>query len=153
MPCTVFMRLGRVSGLDVLVPDMGEDHATLVESVRAGALLKCEITQPRRPKRHKLYWATLRNVVASTALGDTFPTTTHLHKSLLLTLGYHSTVHNLVTGEVFLVPDSTSWARMDETTFSEYLGRAFATLADATGIDPLTLTRGTADATNGGMEA
>ena len=42
---------------------------------------------------------------------------------------------------------------MDETTFSEYLDRAFATLADATGIDPLTLTRGTADATNGGMEA
>lgn len=141
MASTVFMRRDRVAGHDVLIPDMAEDLATLVETVPGKALLKCEITQPRRPKRHRLYWSVLANVIASTRLGSVFPTTNHLHKSLLLTLGYHTAAHNLVTGEVFLVPDSTNWANMDETKFAEYLNAALAALSDATGVDPLTLTR------------
>lgn len=141
MAATVFMRRERIAGKDVLVPDLGEDHAALVETVPTGALLKCEITQPRRPRRHRLYWVTLQNVVRNTAIGKTYPTADHLHKGLLLSLGYCEQVHNLVTGEVFHVPSSTQWSKMDETTFSEYFNAALAALADATGVDPLTLTR------------
>lgn len=120
----------------VLVPVAGTD-AEVVAGLSRHAR-RATLTMPRNGRRHRLYWATLSNVIRNTRLGDRYARAEHLHKALLLGTGHCAEMHTL-DGEVLRVPDSTSYSKMGEDEFGEYFEKAMALLAQELGCDPIDL--------------
>lgn len=98
------------------------------------------LTAKRSLPRHRKYWAVLADVHAATGgINGTFPTREHLHKGLLLSLGYVTPL--AVPGQMVpaYIVDSTSFRAMGENEFAPYFEAALAKLAEWTGVDPLAL--------------
>lgn len=96
--------------------------------------LKISVTYPRNRKRDGMYWATLRDVVEAT--GDRWPTSGHLHKDVLMCLGYTTTYVSL-SGEVRIEANSTAHDRMKDDEFAAYVTKAMAFLTEKLGFDVL----------------
>ena len=108
--------------------------AQMAEEYGEGQLFNVTAVSNRSEPHHKLYWATLGNVVKATGR---WATSSHLHDDLKMLCGYYRTVVNQATGGVYYVPDSIAYKKMDQQQFREYFDQAMAKLADAIGYDPL----------------
>lgn len=113
--------------------------AERLDDLQAGVDIEVTIKQRRSSPQHRLYWATLANVVAATGK---WPSAASLHKLLKMELGVTQIMLRL-NGEPVVVPDSTAFARMDQAEFQRYFNAAMALLAEATGVDPLAIEKET----------
>jgi hypothetical protein len=105
-----------------------------IEKLPNDQLFDISVASKRSDPHHKLYWVTLGNVVKATGL---WATSAHLHDDLKMTTGYYRTAINPFTGELYYVPDSIAYKRMDQREFAEYFERTMAYLAEKLGFDPL----------------
>ena len=108
--------------------------AEMAEEYGNGQLFDVVAVSNRSDPHHKLYWATLGNVVKSTGK---WATSKHLHDDLKMLCGYYRTVVNQATGGVYYVPDSAAYKSMDQQQFRQFFDAAMAKLAEAIGYDPL----------------
>ena len=83
-----------------------------------GKGLTCKVTQPRSINQHRWYWVSLSEVVKATGCA---PTAEHLHQALKLSLGYTMPVFDAKGEIVSHIPDSTSFSKMDQHQFSQYV--------------------------------
>lgn len=102
-----------------LVPETGYD-AELMDQLPVGVGLRCKITQNRSNPHHRWYWKMLSIVAENT---EQFPTAEGLHFFLKIRTGFvdHIKLHS---GEIVLIPESTSFASMDQTRFKQYVDAA-----------------------------
>lgn len=108
--------------------------AALMEEYSEGQLFDIIAVAHRSNPHHALYWATLQKVINST---DRWASKDHLHSDLKMLCGYYRTVINGLTGELYYVPDSIAFSKMDQKEFSIFFDKAMEKLTQAIGYDPL----------------
>lgn len=111
-----------------------EYDAQEIEDTPIDQLFDLVPVSKRSDPHHKLYWATLGNVVKQTGL---WPSSAHLHDDLKMLCGYYRTVVNKANGGLYYIPDSTAYRKMDQAEFSQYFEQAMAKLSETVGYDPL----------------
>jgi hypothetical protein len=111
-----------------------EYDALAMESHSEGQLYDIAPVAERSNPHHKLYWATLGNVVKAT---NGWATSAHLHDDLKILCGHYRSVVNQANGGVYYVADSIAYAKMNQDQFKEYFDQAMAKLAETIGYDPL----------------
>lgn len=114
-----------------LVPAGGYD-AERLDGYPEGTEFDLIARTRRSLPQQRTYWAALHRIVEAT---DRWPDAEHLHDALRRSLGYIHVRHDL-TGEPYLALDSTAFDSMTADEFSAYMQRAFARLAEITGINP-----------------
>lgn len=102
-----------------LSPASAYDQERL-DQYRIGASLEVVVRQDRSLPHHRLYWAILSEVVKNE---ETFYSSTQLHETLKIELGYNKPLVRL-DGSIQFVPDSTAFEKMDEAEFKPYFDRA-----------------------------
>lgn len=102
----------------------------LAEKFRRDVPLKAKISEKRALPRARLYWAVLQAVVDATGK---WPNAEALHWSLKCYTGFIEEIASL-NGEVLIRPKSTSFAKMGEQDFREYMDTAL--LAITTEVTP-----------------
>ncbi len=101
------------------------------QTTRVEIVLRRKRSRPHNAK----YWALLHEVVKAS---EKYPTAEHLHRALLMALGYTSELI-MLDGKVVVVPDSTAFSKMAQGTFDEYWTKVVALLATLLDTDPMTL--------------
>jgi len=105
----------------------------ILRRLKQGEWLRVEVTKPRNVRHHRKFFALL-NLVWS-ASGQ-WASVDDLLIELKVRLGLTKDVVIHKTGEVVKVPNSISFASMDQTTFDDFYERALRELcAMAGGID------------------
>lgn len=89
-----------------------------------------QIRRPRNIKHHRLYWATLNEVVAAT---DEWVSADMLHRWVKYKLGYFEPM--VVGSRTIISWKSTDFASMDAGEFRKFYDLALSAIADSTGID------------------
>ena len=115
-----------------LIP-LSEYDAIEIETHPIGQLYDVVPRSQRSPQHHKFYWAILGKVVRETNL---WPSASHLHDDLKMLCGHYRTVINKMSGNLYYIPDSTAFHKMDQNEFADYFELAMAKLAEAIGYDP-----------------
>ena len=110
--------------------------AERLEDYAQNTVFEVKPTKSRSNAHHNKYWAILRRVVKATGK---WPTEYHLHDELKLACGYVTSYFSALDGSFIRLPDSISFAEMNQTEFNKYFEAAMAKLAEGTGIDPLEL--------------
>jgi len=115
----------------ILIPMHDEDSEKL-NNVKNGALMLAEITQPRNPRFHKLFFAMLNFVYqywepVSAKIGDIEAEKNfeRFRKDLLVLAGFRTAVVN-IKGEARYEAKSISFGSMDDTEFHEVYRQVFA---------------------------
>lgn len=116
-----------------LVPVSGFDMEQLINHPLGSEFKLVRLTKRSLPQ-HRTYWKALSIVAAN---DERWATAEHLHQSLKMACGLVTETFNITTGEVVLVPDSTSFEAMDQEEFQIFFDRAMASLSAAIGWDPL----------------
>lgn len=121
-----------------LVPVSAFDAELLAQQTDR-AQFELKPMKARSLPQSRLYWQMLTNVVASTRLGDTYPTAHKLHDALMRDLGFVTVDYDLATGRPYVTRDSSAFDAMGADAFRDYMDRAVARLAEIIGCDPLAL--------------
>jgi len=108
-----------------LRPHSSFDNETLHDRLRRGESVLVHFKQARYLPRHRLYWATIREVVKNT---DLFATEKSLHQTLLLACGVVDPLID-VEGHINMIPSSTSFDEMDEADFQKYFDQAMVVIS------------------------
>lgn len=108
-----------------------------VEAAREGQLYDLVPVSDRSDPHHKLYWATLGEVVKATGA---WASSAHLHDDLKMLCGYYRTVVNTASGALYYIPDSIAYQKMNQQEFAAYFDQAMAKLSQTIGYDPLQMT-------------
>ena len=90
----------------------------------------------RSNPQNGLYWATLHNVCEATGRWERPEA---LHMALKVQLGYVEPLMGLDGKIKGMVPDSTSFSAMSHADFKVFFDRAMAALAEAIGVDPMSM--------------
>ena len=117
----------------VLYPVTRYDAET-IEEMPNDQLFDLKPTSKRSEQHHKKYFAVLNDVVKTT---DKWPTSQHLHDDLKMLCGYYRTVVNKHNNQVYYIPDSIAFTKMDQQEFSKFFDQAMGKLSEAIGYDPL----------------
>jgi hypothetical protein len=128
--------LVRVEGSH-LVPDDPWSEET-IRALPKNVALKVEIKADRVPETMKLYWAGLGHLLKTTFSAEDqamWPTTTHLHRSIMEKLGYVERFYRL-DGTYRLEVESIAMNKMSETTFRELFERVKMAVQEVWGVDP-----------------
>jgi len=91
----------------------------------------------RSNPQNALYWRTLAAACRATCRWERPEV---LHMALKVQLGYLEPLMGLDGKMKGMVPDSTSFANMNHADFRVVFDKAMAALAEALGVDPLTIT-------------
>ena len=111
-------------------------EAEVLDNYQNGAELVVIMHQPRSLPLHKKYWAVLRDVVENCGLP--FSEAKDLSNAIKIKLGMID-VGKTFSGQRFLSVGSISFDAMDEAEFRRFYDKAMMVLAEATGIDPESL--------------
>ncbi len=114
---------------NVLKPASRFDAAQL-SRFRRDVALQADIRERRRLPRQRLYWAVLQAVCDAKGL---WPNVEALHHAIKLHTGFIEEITSL-NGEILIRPRSTSFARMDESEFRQFMDAAM--LAITTEVVP-----------------
>ena len=98
-----------------------------ISDIPSGRRLKAVLTEPRRAKPHRLYWAMLKIVSENTdhpALTDR----DRLHDLVKIKCGHVHLVKS--RGEIIQLPGSIAFDKMDDAAFRAFLDQALAFLCD-----------------------
>jgi hypothetical protein len=122
-----------VQGLKVV-----DDHGRgILQKVKVGEVVQCEINKPRNLAHHRKFWALLNTVWK--AAGD-WSSPYGVLIELKVRLGLVQEVLIRESGEIVHVPKSISFAQMDQTEFDTFYERALMELCKmAGGIEPAEL--------------
>jgi len=90
----------------------------------------------RSNPQNSRYWLTLAKVVEATGRWERPEV---LHTALKVQLGYMEPIFGLDGKVKGMAPDSTSFAAMPHDQFRVFFDKAMAALAEAIGVDPLSL--------------
>lgn len=102
-----------------LVPDMEQDEER-VGKIKVGEIVQAEITRPRNIQFHRKFFVLL-NIVFDNQ--DIYDTRKALRTEIILKAGYY-VEHVTTKGELIYIPDSLSFAKMDEIIFNEFYQKA-----------------------------
>ena len=91
--------------------------AEVLQGVKVGALVFVDVTRPRNPSHHRLYWALCAHIAEAI---DATPE--NVSDVIKLRTG-HCTIVETKQGQVTL-PRSNSFAKMDQAEFSAFFERA-----------------------------
>lgn len=108
-----------------LKPAFDSDHDKL-KKIKAGAIVECEIKQPRNILFHRKFFA-LINLVYSNQ--EVYNNLDHLRKDLTVVAGYYDVRYNFEGVEIY-EPKSISFASMDEAEFNDYYSAIIHTICN-----------------------
>lgn len=114
--------------------------AERIDALSSQQDVEVTVHQRRSNPQHRLYWATLGEVVKAT---DRWSTSQHLHDAIKIELGYFTVCFGF-DGKPFALPNSTAYKSMSQPEFQAYFDKAMALIAAEIGADPLTLQRAAA---------
>ena len=107
-----------------------EWDAERLDAIAEGAEVSCAtLKQKRSEPRHRFYWVRLSEIVKATEMA---PDAEHLHLACKLGCGYYQTV--MTKNGPTYIPDSTSFSKMDEVKFKDYMERADKWLLENLGV-------------------
>jgi hypothetical protein len=112
--------------LSGFVPD-DEASAELARKFAVNETYKAEVTKPRNLKMHRRYWALVTMVFHNC---DQFKSVEQCHQYLKLRAGHSTTVVSKTTGEVYLVPDSIAFDKLDDTGFQEFWNKIVGVICE-----------------------
>lgn len=90
-----------------------------IKKIKAGALVKCRITQPRNIRFHRKFFALINLVFQNQ---ETYINIEHLRKDLTIASGFYEERKNL-KGEAILEAKSISFAKMNQESFNDYYSK------------------------------
>lgn len=96
----------------------------IMKKIKVGDLLQCDIKKPRNYMFHKKYFA-LINLVFDNQEG--YRDVTSLRNAINIEIGYY-TLCNSLDGEFTKIPDSISFAKMDEAEFNNLYSKTIDTI-------------------------
>jgi hypothetical protein len=111
--------------------------AELIAAHAIGAEFDLIARTKRSNPQNALYWRTLAAACEATGRWERPEA---LHMALKVQLGYVEPLMGLDGKIKGMVPDSTSFANMSHADFRVFFDKAMAALAEALGVDPLTIT-------------
>jgi hypothetical protein len=91
-----------------------------------GSVAKVQIRQPRNVMHHRKYWALLNKVFENQTY---FMNVKHLHQAIKRRTGYAQEYKDR-KGQTYLVYESTSFEKMDQTDFGTYYDAVVAFLIE-----------------------
>lgn len=102
---------------------VAEDEAAsaVLRRIPAGDVMMVEVRRPRNLSAHRRWWATANLLYQNC---DQFKSPEVAHQWMKLMAGHATPIVSKATGEVFLVADSISFARLDEDGFRDVWTRA-----------------------------
>ncbi len=109
-----------------LYPSDGLSDSDLSD-IPAGQRIKAVITQPRRQKPHRLYWAAIK-IVSENTEHPVLSDRERLHDLVKIKCGYVHLVRS--KGEIIQLPGSIAFDKMDEMEFRAFLQKALTFLCD-----------------------
>lgn len=117
--------------------------AEALERIPLGAEVRAEVTRPRNLKHHKKFFALLKAIFPHQTI---YPTMTLFRGAVEVALGYGETM-KLPDGRVMMIPQSISFASMDQTEFEALFDRAveLITTRILPGVDKADLSREVAE--------
>lgn len=120
-------------GDGALVPSLALDHE-LMAKIGTGEIVRAEIKKPRNIHFHRKFFALLHTVLENQ---ETYHSIDELLIVVKVLTGYYDAFTDK-GGEVFRIPRSISFAKMDEYTFSEFYQRALEVIVTdiIPGMDP-----------------
>lgn len=92
------------------------------------------IRRPRSPQHHRWFFAALSLVIENT--DDKWPDVEVLLEDLKFATGHYQKRVNALTGEIYVVVKSISFAAMPQDAFQRFVKRCFDYLAPVLGISP-----------------
>jgi len=105
-----------------------DDHAReVLRRWQLGETVKADVRKPRAHRSLRRYWA-LVNLVYQNS--EQFKSPEQVHQYLKIRAGHCTPIVSKATGEVFLVPDSISYDRLDEIEFRAVWERVVQVVAD-----------------------
>lgn len=113
---------------DTLKPD-GVESAVAFSKLPFGKPVKVEAKQPRNGRFHRLYWVMCQRI--ADAIGAEAE---NVSDTLKIATG-HCRIVNTKKFGVIRLPDSISFAAMDETAFREFFERCVQTIYNEWGIE------------------
>lgn len=102
-------------------------------AVKEGEPVEITIKQRRSLPQLRAYWQMLHNLVDATGA---YPTADHAHTAMKFACGITIPMKTL-TGDVFLIPDSTAFDKMQAPEFRAYFDLARKLIIERYGFDPL----------------
>jgi hypothetical protein len=91
-----------------------------LKGIRAGEIVKAQVSRPRNPQQHRLFWAFLTLVQQNT---DRWPTPEALLQAIKIHLGHFDSVE-MVDGRVVPHPRSISFGSMPQDDFRRFMNDA-----------------------------
>jgi hypothetical protein len=91
------------------------------QETKLGSVVKLDGKRPRNLGRHNFYWKMI-SIAADNI--EAFETADQLHTAIKATLGYGRWVTVPGASRPLFIEDSTSFAKMSEAEFAEYLDKA-----------------------------
>lgn len=127
----------RVKGANLEAVNQWE--AALLEPYGEGTEVTATVTKRRSLKSNGYYWSGLQTAVDNMdeKLRSKYPTKEHLHRALLVSLGYVDTFWTF-DGLPMISANSTKFNKMDEVGFGEYLNAAIPKLTGWLKYNPWT---------------
>lgn len=99
------------------------DYETM-KKIKVGDFLECDIKKPRNYEFHKKYFALLNMVFDNQ---ERYSNITDLRHDLTLEIGYYTLRRNL-SGDMIKIPNSISFASMDELTFNDLYSKTIKSI-------------------------
>ena len=101
-----------------------DDAAEALRGIKNGSIIKTKVTQPRNTRHHRLFFLLLKKVVENS---DEYETTEALLIALKIALGHVNTIigHD---GQVYHVPKSIAFHKMDQIEFNQFYDRCVAVI-------------------------
>jgi len=101
------------------LPAYASDHDK-AKRIKSGAMVDCEIKQPRNLAFHKKFFALINMVYQNQPEDATIDNIEHLRKYLIKRAGFYDTIHT-PTGTIFEAK-SISFAKMEQEDFDKLYG-------------------------------
>jgi len=118
-----------------LVPVYDSDYENFAK-IPLNEEFEIEYTKKRNLKFHKKYWALLK--LAFENQSD-YRSINDMRRDIAIVSGFYDEVVNLITGEILKIAKSISFAKMDDTEFSELYEKTKDTISKWLGIDNETI--------------
>lgn len=96
-----------------------EDDAPVLEKIKRGATVTCEIKSPRNVNHHRLYWALVHTVYRNQ---EFYKSVEELHQALKLEAGVCDTIR-FRDGREVVIPGSIKFSEMDQIDFGFFYDR------------------------------
>lgn len=100
-----------------------EASKTAIRQIPERTIVKIQVSVPRNIRHHRMFFALINLVFDAQREPRLFPTHEALLDALKIAIGHVREVRG-IRGEIYIVPDSISFGRMDNIAFREFFDAA-----------------------------